>query len=53
MAEKYGRRNVSKMLAQINNLRRLIRAEGSPAIQGAWDEVEEHIDYAYRTGPTP
>jgi hypothetical protein len=44
----YGKRNVAKMYAQINELRRLIRAEGSPAIQSAWDAVEEHIDYVYR-----
>lgn len=46
--EKYGNRNVSKMLRQINTLCAAIRAEGTPAIQSAWDAVEEHIDYAYR-----
>lgn len=45
---KYGRRNVPKMIAQIDALRHAIRAEGTPAIQAAWDAVEEHIDYAYR-----
>ena len=44
---KYGRRNVPKMYDQINALRAAIRAEGSPAIQAAWDAVEEHIDFAY------
>lgn len=47
MTEKYGNRNVPKMLAQINILRAAIRAEGTEAIQTAWDAVEEHIDYAY------
>lgn len=45
---KYGNRNVPKMIAQVEALRRAIRAEGTPAIQDAWDKVEEHIDYAYR-----
>ncbi|WP_312531357.1 hypothetical protein [Paracoccus sp. (in: a-proteobacteria)] len=31
----------------INALRRVIAAEGTPAIQDAWDKVEEHIDFAY------
>lgn len=45
---KYGNRNVPKMVNQIDKLRKAIRAEGTPAIQEAWDAVEEHIDYAYR-----
>lgn len=45
---RYGRRDVPKMIAQIDALRKAIRAEGTPAIQDAWDAVEEHIDYAYR-----
>jgi hypothetical protein len=47
IAAKYGRSNVPKMYAQINSLRAAIRAEGTPAIQDAWDKVEEHIDFAY------
>lgn len=35
------------MYAEINALRRAIRAEGTEAIQSAWDAVEEHIDFAY------
>lgn len=50
MTDKYGRRNVPKMIAQIGALRQAIRAEGTPAVQAAWDAVEEHIDYAYRAG---
>ncbi len=46
-AQKYGRRNVPKMIRQIDDLRQAIRAEGTPAIQAAWDAVEEHIDFAY------
>ena len=48
MVEKYGNRNVPKMIAEIEALRKAIRAEGTPAIQDAWDRVESHIDYAYR-----
>ena len=45
---RWGQRSVPKMIAQIDALRRAIRAEGTPAIQDAWDKVEEHIDFAYR-----
>lgn len=45
---KYGQRNVAKMIREMEVLRQAIRAEGTPAIQAAWDKVEEHIDYAYR-----
>jgi hypothetical protein len=48
MTEKYGQRNVIKMFNQVNALRKAIRSEGSPAIQEAWDKVEEHIDYIYQ-----
>lgn len=44
---RYGNRRVTKMYAEINALRRAIAAEGTPAIQDAWDRVEEHIDFAY------
>ena len=46
--EKYGRRNVAKMIAEIDALRKAIRAFGTPEIQTAWDQVEEHIDYGYQ-----
>lgn len=45
---KYGRRNVAKMIREWDALRQAIRGEGTPAIQTALDQVEEHIDYAYR-----
>lgn len=45
--QRFGNRKVPKMYAQINTLRRAIRDEGTPAIQDAWDKVEEHIDFAY------
>jgi hypothetical protein len=47
MTAKYGNRNVPKMIREIDTLRAAIRAEGTPAIQDAWDRVEQHIDYAY------
>jgi hypothetical protein len=46
---KYGNRNVPKMYAQINKLRTTIRESGTPEIQTAFDAVEQHIDYVYRT----
>lgn len=47
-APRFGRRKVPGMYAQINDLRRSIRQEGTPSIQAAWDAVEEHIDAAYQ-----
>lgn len=44
---RYGNRRVTKMYAEIDALRRAIAAEGTPAIQEAWDRVEEHIDFTY------
>ena len=52
-ADRYGQRKVTKMYAEVQALREIIRAEGTPAIQEAWDKVEEHIDYAYRRDDTP
>lgn len=49
MTNKYGNRRIITMYAEIQVLRTAIRAEGTEAIQNAWDRVEEHIDYAYRT----
>jgi hypothetical protein len=46
--EKYGRRNVPKMIREWDELRSAIRAQGTPLIQDALDKVEQHIDYAYR-----
>ena len=48
---RYGKRNVAKMIRQVDALRQLIRTEGTPDIQTAWDAVEEHIDFAYRALP--
>jgi hypothetical protein len=47
VTDRYGNRRVVKMFNQINALRKLIRSEGTPSIQEAWDKVEEHIDFAY------
>lgn len=46
-AARYGNRLVPKMYRQVNALRRLIAAEGTPGIQDAWAKIEEHIDFAY------
>ncbi len=48
MTDRYGNRTIIKMFNQINALRKAIRREGTPAIQEAWDKVEEHIDFAYK-----
>lgn len=48
MSSKYGRRNIPKMIRDIQVLRAAIRQFGVQEIQDAWDSVEEHIDYAYR-----
>lgn len=45
--DRYGKRRVDRMLRDMNVLRQTIRAEGTPAIQDAWDRVEECIDFAY------
>ncbi len=45
---RYGNRKVPKMYAEIQTLREAIRAEGTPAIQDAWDRVEQHIDFVYQ-----
>lgn len=45
--KKYGRRNVAKMIRQVDEHRKMVRAEGTPAVQESWDAIEEHIDYAY------
>ena len=48
MKPRYGQRKVVKMYNDINKLRSAIRREGTPAIQEAWDAVEEHVDFLYR-----
>lgn len=48
MTARYGQRKVTKMYAEVQALNKIIRAEGTPAIQEAWDKVVQHIDYAYR-----
>lgn len=54
--ERYGNRNVPKMIREWDAHRQVCRAEGTPAIQATLDAVEEHIDYAYRadlSAPAP
>jgi hypothetical protein len=52
MIPRYGNRTIVKMFNQINALRKAIRTEGTPAIQEAWDKVEEHIDFIYSKSKT-
>lgn len=49
MTDTYGRRPITMLYAQIDALRKAIRAEGTQRVQDAWDKVEEHIDYVYTT----
>lgn len=41
---------IVKMYNRINRLRKLIRSEGTPAIQEVWDEVEQFIDKFFKQG---
>lgn len=50
---RYGARRIVRMYADINRLRRAIRAQGTPEIQSAWDRVEPHIDFAYQRALDP
>ena len=52
MSEKYGSRNVTKMIREWRQLADIIRLEGTPNIQDALDKVESHIDYAYMMAST-
>jgi hypothetical protein len=33
------------IINKIERLRRIIRAEGTPAIQARWDELEPHVSF--------
>ena len=35
---------------KIENLRRIIRAEGTPAVQDAWDQIEQHVSIFMNEG---
>lgn len=45
--ETYGRRRVPRMIQKVNRLREVIRNQGTPDIQSAWDDVEQIIDFAF------
>lgn len=44
---RYGNRSIVKMYNDVQRLKKLIRQEGTPAIQDALDRVEPHFDYIY------
>jgi hypothetical protein len=44
---RYGNRSFTKMYRDINTLRDIIRAEGSPAVLEAWDRCEPFIDVVF------
>lgn len=49
MTLRYGNRKVTKMYAQINAHRKVVREQGTQDIQDTWDTIEEHIDFVYQT----
>jgi exodeoxyribonuclease VIII len=44
----YGNVPATEIIKQIEKLRQLIRKEGSPAIQNAWDEFEPRVDFLFQ-----
>ena len=44
MTDRYGKTRMGTIRAAVNALRASIRAEGTPAIQDAWDRMEPWID---------
>ncbi|WP_375553379.1 hypothetical protein [Roseovarius mucosus] len=44
MTDRYGKTRIHKIRAAQNALREAIRAEGTPAIQDAWDRLEPWLD---------
>lgn len=54
MTLKYGNRNVPKMIRDWSTFQDLVRSQGTPEIQEAFDKLAVHVDYAYRVGvPDP
>lgn len=47
MTERYGNRRVPRLIAKVNEHRKLVASEGSPAIQDSWSQIEEFIDFIY------
>lgn len=44
MTERYGRVKFCTIYRAKDDLRKLIQSEGTPAIQEAWDRLEQWID---------
>lgn len=51
--ERFGNRKITKMHRQWNDLRTAIRSEGTPAIQDAWDKVEEWSGFVFTRPSLP
>lgn len=47
MTARYGRRKISRMLAEWNRLREAVHREGTPAVLAAFEACEEWVDFAY------
>lgn len=52
MPATYGRTKLSKLRAAVQALRDAIRAEGTPAIQDAWDRCEPWVDRIFKPEDT-
>lgn len=44
IAGRYGNTKIIKLRHAVNELRKAIRAEGTPSIQDAWDRAEPWLD---------
>lgn len=48
MDRHYGKYPVTKIIKNVDLLRKAIRAEGTQRVQDAWDEIEPVIDFFLR-----
>lgn len=46
--DHYGKYPVTKIIKNVDILRKAIRAEGTQRVQEAWDEIEPVIDFFLR-----
>lgn len=49
MTQLYGRAKIVTLRRDVNALRKAIRAEGTPAVQDAWDKMERWVDRVFTT----
>ncbi len=46
---RYGRAKIVTLRRDVNALRKAIRAEGTPAVQDAWEKAERWVDRVFTT----